>query len=187
MTDEELQKRWESLTLADDFLFGKVMKDVELCKEMIRRIFPALDVSGIELAETQKTEKLDIHLRGVRFDIFTKVARNIFDVEMQKKRKKDLMRRPRAYHTAIGYDALQRKSLKKSGSYEDLAETYVIFICAFDPFGKKRRMYSFRNYCTEDKDIELEDGGYTVFLNTKGKMNDVSAELKNFLNFVDKN
>ena len=60
----------------------------------------------------------------------------------------------------------------------------MIFICTFDLFGKGRHIYSFRNFCAEDKEIELNDGAYTIFLNTKGKLNDISPELKNFLNFV---
>ena len=124
---------------------------------------------------------------GVRFDILTSTARSIFDIEAQNRKLKDLYRRPRAYHIAVGYDALNKKSLKKSGSYEDLPNTYVIFICTFDLFNKGRHIYTFKNFCAEDKDIELNDGAYTVFLNTKGKLDDVSPELKNFLNFVDKN
>ena len=128
-----------------------------------------------------------MHVRGVRFDIFTSLARSIFDVEAQNRKLKDLLRRPQAYHIAISYDALNKKSLKKSGSYEDLPNTYVIFICTFDLFNRGRHIYTFKNFCAEDKEIELDDGAYTIFLNTNGKLDDVSPELKNFLNFVGKN
>ena len=178
------EQQWENLTLADDFLFGKVMSAPTLCAEMLRRIFPDLDIGKIKIIETQKTLKYALHVRGVRFDILTSAARNIFDIEAQNRRLKDLFRRPRAYQIAIGYDALNKKSLKKSGSYEDLPNTYVIFICTFDLFGKGRHIYTFKNFCAEDKEIELNDGAYTIFLNTKGKLNDVSPELKNFLKFV---
>ena len=181
------EKKWENLTLADDFLFGKVMSEPTLCAEMLRRIFPNLDIGEIKIVETQKTLRQALHVRGVRFDILTSTARSIFDIEAQNRKLKDLYRRPRAYHIAVGYDALNKKSLKKSGSYEDLPNTYVIFICTFDLFNKGRHIYTFKNFCAEDKDIELNDGAYTVFLNTKGKLDDVSPELKNFLNFVDKN
>ena len=77
--------------------------------------------------------------------------------------------------------------MKKSGSYEDLPNTYVIFICTFDLFNRGRHIYTFKNFCAEDKEIELDDGAYTIFLNTNGKLDDVSPELKNFLNFVGKN
>ena len=181
------EKKWENLTLADDFLFGKVMSEPTLCAEMLRRIFPNLDIGEIKIVETQKTLRQALHIRGVRFDILTSTERSIFDIEAQNRKLKDLYRRPRAYHIAAGYDALNKKSLKKSGAYEDLPNTYVIFICTFDLFNKGRHIYTFKNFCAEDKDIELNDGAYTVFLNTKGKLDDVSPELKNFLNFVDKN
>ena len=183
----EREKKWQNLTLADDFLFCKIMSDISLCSEMLHRIFPELDVSDIRPVETQKAEKLALHIRGVRFDVFTRIARDIFDVEAQKRRLKDLRKRPRAYHIVMGHDCLNVDTLKKSGGYDDLPNTYVIFICMFDPFGKKRHIYSSQNYCTEDKDIALGDGAYTVFLNTKGRFKDVSPELKRFLDFVGKN
>ena len=63
----------------------------------------------------------------------------------------------------------------------------MIFICTFDLFDKGRHIYTFKNFCAENKELELDDGSYTIFLNTKGKSDDVSSELKNFLNFVGKN
>lgn len=173
--------------MADDFLFCKIMSDTTLCKEMLRRIFPDLDVSEIQSVESQKAEKLALHIRGVRFDVFTRTAREIFDVEAQKRKLEDLSRRPRAYHIVIGYDGLNVETLRTSGNYKELPDAYVIFICTFDPFGKGRHIYSFENYCTEDKDIALGDGAYTVFLNTKGKLDDVSPELKRFLDFLGNN
>lgn len=163
------------------------MSDASLCAEMLHRIFPKLDVSEIRPVEAQKAEKLALHIKGVRFDIFTRTAREIFDVEAQKKKLEDMSKRPRAYHIVIGYDGLNVETLRDSGNYKDLPDAYVIFICTFDPFGKGRHVYSFANYCIEDKGIALGDGAYTVFLNTKGKQDDVSQELKRFLDFVGKN
>ena len=184
---DSIQQKWEKLTLADDFMFGKIMSAPKLCAEMLRRIFPYLDIGKIKIVETQKTLKQAIHVRGVRFDVLTSTAQSIFDVEAQKRKLDDLHRRARAYHIATGYNALSKKSLKKSGSYKDLPDTYVIFICTFDLFDDGRHIYTFKNFCIEDKKLELDDGTYTIFLNTKGKLDDVNPELKNFLNFVDKN
>ena len=110
--------------------------------------------------------------------------RKIFDCEVQTSDKKDLPRRTRAYHIAIGLDALDKKSAKKSGSYDDLPDVFVIFICTFDPFGKGRHIYSFYRTCEEDNNLRLNDGAFTIFLNTEGKINDVSPELKAFLDFM---
>ena len=184
---DSMQQKWEKLTLADDFMFGKIMSEPTLCAEMLRRIFPERKIGKIEIVDTQKTLKQALHVRGVRFDVLTSTARNIFDVEAQKRKLKDLHRRTRAYHIAVGYNALSKESLKKSGSYKDLPDTFIVFICTFDAFNKGRHIYTFKNFCAEDKELGLDDGAYTIFLNTKGKLDDVSPKLKNFLNFVGKN
>lgn len=187
MTPAEREKKWQNLTLADDYLFSKIMSDKVLCSEMIHRIFPNLDVSSIEEIEPQKSEKLALHIHGVRFDIFTRTAQAVIDFEAQNKKLDDLFKRPRAYQTVLTYDGLSLDTLKQSGNYKDLPDCYVVFICTFDPFKKGRHIYSFQNYCTEDKEITLGDGAYIVYLNTKGRLNDVSPELKRFLDFVGKN
>ena len=148
LTQEEQEERWQGLTIGDDFLFCKIMSDMALCAEMLHRIFPDLDVRDIQPVRTQKAEKLDLHIRGVRFDIFTAIAKNFFDVEMQKERLDDVFKRPRAYQTVITYRGLEQGTLKKSGNYKDLPDAYVVFICNFDPFKKGRHIYSFQNYCT---------------------------------------
>ena len=48
--------------------------------------------------------------------------------------------------------------------YIILFSVNVILTCTFNQFGKGWHMHSFENYCTEDKDIALEDKAYTVFL-----------------------
>ena len=187
LTPAEREKKWQSLTLADDYLFSKIMADKVLCTEMIRRIFPNLDVSSIRDIEAQKSEKLALHIRGVRFDIFTRTAQAVVDFEAQNRKLADVFKRPRAYQTVLTYDGLSLDTLKQSGNYKDLPDCYVVFICTFDPFKKGRHIYSFQNYCTEDKEIALGDGAYIVYLNTRGKLYDVSPELKRFLDFVGKN
>ena len=97
MTPAEREKKWQSLTLADDYLFSKIMSDKVLCSEMIHRIFPNLDVSSIRNIEAQKSEKLALHIRGVRFDIFTRTAQAVVDFEAQNRKLNDLFKRPRAY------------------------------------------------------------------------------------------
>ena len=47
-----------------------------------------------------------------------------------------------------------------------------------------RHIYTFENICREDTDIFLEDGTTKIFLNAKGTMDDVSPELKAFLDYV---
>jgi hypothetical protein len=51
---ETKQTTWEELSISNDFLFGKVMQDAELCKELLQRILPDLDIDYVEYPELQK-------------------------------------------------------------------------------------------------------------------------------------
>ena len=46
---------------------------------------------------------------------------------------------------------------------------WVIFITSFDPFSKNRMVYTIRNLCEEDPEMEYDDGARTIFLNVKGE------------------
>ena len=98
------------------------MSDKVLCTEMIHRIFPDLGVSSIEDVEPQNSEKLALHIRGIRFDIFTKTAQAVMFFEVQNKKLDDLFKRHRAYQTVLTYDGLSLDMLKQSDSFQ--AVTY---------------------------------------------------------------
>lgn len=51
-------------------------------------------------------------------------------------------------------------------------------------FGEGRHIYTFRNYCAEDKKIPLQDETTKIFLNAEGTKRDVGKELRDFLNYV---
>ncbi|MBQ9564541.1 MAG: Rpn family recombination-promoting nuclease/putative transposase [Synergistaceae bacterium] len=184
--DEEFQRKWESLGISNDFIFGKVMQDEELCAELLRRILPDLDIERVEFPEKQKTISEGIDSRGVRLDIFTRSFSRrkpeaLHDVEMEMVNRGNLPKRSRGYHILIGMNAMNREQVK---GYNDLPETYVIFICNFDPFGEGRHIYSFTRRCAENAELELKDGTHTIFLNACGTADDVSPGLKAFLDFV---
>lgn len=67
---EAQQTKWEELSISNDFLFGKVMQDAELCKELLQRILPDLDIDHVEYPELQKTITEDIDAKGVRLDVY---------------------------------------------------------------------------------------------------------------------
>ena len=46
-------KAWENLDITDDFLFGKVMRNPEICKQMIEAILD-IHIERIEYPEEQK-------------------------------------------------------------------------------------------------------------------------------------
>ena len=74
--------------------------------------------------------------------------------------------------------------IDKGQLYDELKRSYVIFICPFDLYGKGRHIYTFENICKEDGSISMGDEAVKIILNAKGTLDDVSDELKAFLDYV---
>ncbi len=94
----------------------------------------------------------------------------------------ELAHRSRYYQSMIDIDLLA-----SGAEYTDLGNVIVIFICPFPIFAGMRHLYTFRNACKEDEDLELGDGTRKVFLSTKGKLDDVDPKVKAFLDYIDGN
>ena len=176
----EVGTSWEELGICNDFLFGKVMQNPELCKELLKRILPELEIERIEYPELQKTIKFDADAKSVRLDVYVRDEKQtIYDIEMQVTDTKELAKRTRFYQSMIDLQMID-----KGQSYKQLKPSYIIFICPFDMFDKGRHLYTFQNICKEDHKILLKDEATKIFLNAHGYMDDVSDKLKAFLDYV---
>lgn len=173
-------KTWEELELKNDFLFAKVMRNPELCKEMLETLLE-LKIDRIEYPEEQKTIDITNDARSVRLDIYVQDDKNtVYNVEIQTTDTLDLPKRSRYYQGMIDLNLIE-----KGEYFKKLNTSYVIFICTFDPFKKGLSKYTFKNMCMEDKDTQLNDGTVKMFFNTKSSKNDISKEAKSFLDYVD--
>ncbi len=181
MTEETINAAiWEKLEISNDFIFGKVMQNPELCRKLLQRILPDLTIDHVEYPEAQKTIRPDVDAKSVRLDLYVIDGKGtVYDIEMQVAGTKELPKRTRYYQSLI-----DMQMIDKGEPYRKLNPSYVIFICPFDLFGKGRHIYTFGNVCREDKEISLEDGTAKIFLNALGDKDDVSAELKAFLDYV---
>ena len=54
---DKIMDNWDELGLSNDFLFGKIMQDPEICREVLRRILLQLNIERIEYPELQSMEK----------------------------------------------------------------------------------------------------------------------------------
>ena len=156
------------------------MQNPELCKELLKRILPELEIERIEYPELQKTIKFDADAKSVRLDVYVRDEKQtIYDIEMQVTDTKELAKRTRFYQSMIDLQMIDRGE-----SYKQLKPSYIIFICPFDMFDKGRHLYTFQNICKEDHKILLKDEATKIFLNAHGNMDDVNKELKAFLDYV---
>ena len=174
-----IKKTLQELTLKDNFMFGAVMSEEANCKRLLELIlgFP------IARIEVSKERSITYHpeYKGVRLDVYAADENNTrYNVEMQAAAETSLGKRSRYYHSQIDMELLQSGS-----SYSDLPDSYVIFICDFDPFGERKYRYSFIPSCQECPTARLKDGSCTIFLNTRGENPDeIPRELRSFLEYV---
>ena len=173
------RKTLQDLTIKDNFLFGAVMRVEENCKGFLEMVlgFPIARV----VVSKEKSIIYHPEYKGVRLDIYAEDENHThYNVEMQVRKKKSLGKRSRYYHSQMVMEYLE-----SGEDYETIPDTFVIFVCDFDPFGQGLYCYTFRNECQEDKSVRLEDGSNTIFLNTRGRNEtEVPEGLVRFLKFV---
>jgi len=185
MTKKNIQptilKKWENLTLADSFIFSKVMLNEKLCKKIIQEILDIPSIGHIKFLDSERVIDVDINTKSVRLDIYVQDGKNtVYNVEMQVENTGELPQRSRQHQSIIDVDLLD-----KGDKYIELPNSYVIFICLKDIFKQGLYRYTFMNTCCELPDLKLEDGTQIVFLNTKGTNGDISEDAKAFLDYIE--
>ncbi|KAA9243877.1 Rpn family recombination-promoting nuclease/putative transposase [Lactobacillus mulieris] len=150
----------------NDEIFGSIMQNKRFCKAIIQAALPDVKVVSVESIDAQKElgTKSDKRSKSVRLDIAVKdQSGNLYDCEMQVNNNHDIGPRMRYYQSSMDRDTLDRGE-----PYTSLSRTYLIFLCAFDPFGKDKLRYSFHLYDDEDKGIQLKNNAENIIINSKG-------------------
>lgn len=172
------RKTLQELTIKDNFMFAAVMLDPENCKGVLER---ALDIK-IRHVNVQYEKSIIYHpeYKGIRLDVYAKDENNThFNVEMQVT-SREIVKRSRYYHSQIDMELLLA-----GNEYESLPDSYIIFICDFDPFGLAKYRCTVRQSFAESTDFPYCDGNHTVFLSTMGtNEHEVSRQLVDFLQYV---
>ncbi len=176
------EQLWENLNISNDFMFAKVMRNPELCKEMLERLLD-IQIDHIEYPEEQKVIDISKDSKSVRLDVYLKDEKGtVYNIEIQTTNKKNLPKRTRYYAGMIDLNAIE-----KGADYTELPQSFVIFICTFDAFGKGLWRYTFENRCKEDNTLLLKDGTAKIFFNTTGIKGNISEDTKNILKFIENN
>lgn len=149
MSEQRLAKQFEELKFSDDFMFGKVMEDKELCREVLECLLQR-PVGELQEVQTQREIKFTSDGKPIRLDVFNEDrAGVVYDAEMQNLNKHSvewhaLPKRSRFYQASIDVDFMNRGS-----TYDILPESNVMFICTFDPFKRGLCQYTFREKCDD--------------------------------------
>ena len=171
----------KELTFTDDFMFNAVMKNKEICIGLLERLLE-IKIADIKYLEVQKSLKPYYNSKGVRLDVYVQGSDKIFDIEVQTYKPENLAKRMRYYQGIIDVDSLQRGTY-----YTGLKQSFIIFICTFDPFGLNLPMYSFKNKCLQSDKLVLEDETLKVVFNTQSFNKENNLERKAILNYLYNN
>ena len=171
----------QDLTLMNDFMFSVVMQQEQFCKPLLEYILK-VKIRKIEYVKEQETIESSVPTaKSVRLDVYVEDEEGaVYDLEVQTTNKRNLGKRTRYYQSMIDI-----RVLEKGQDYKKLKQSFVIFICNYDPFGKSRYIYTFRNRCDEDNGVLLEDEATKIIINTKGTIGEISEDLKAVIRYLD--
>ena len=177
----------DELTFTDDGMFQEVLRNPEICAELVERLLHVC-VNHIEYPELEKTIAPYYTTKGVRLDVYLKDIDKIIDVELQSYPQDALGKRTRYYQSMIDMD-----SLMKGQDYSELKDSYILFICKKDPFKDEQKKhyglpcYTFKNTCSENPAVNLNDKSLKVIYNASAYNEEKDEKVKAFLHFIHTN
>ena len=171
---------WDELSLSDNFLFQKVMRNKRLCKRLIENILQ-IKIRDITYPEEEKTIQMNLDSKSIRLDVYVEDdTGRVYDLEMQTTSgpEKELPKRTRYYQGMIDMNLIE-----KGADYAKLNPSFIIFICTFDPFKRGLPAYTFTNRCHEDGE-ELGDETTKLFLSSPNYEKAKNPDLKSALKYI---
>ena len=147
MSTRRKYKTYKELSFTDDFLFCNIMQNnPDICKELVELLLDR-KVGKVAYSETQKSIDLALDQKGVRLDVyFEDDLSTAYNIEMQTSNTGNLPKRSRYYQGTVDLNMIS-----SGAGYDELKQSYIIFINTFDLFGKGFPKYTFENVCQDHR------------------------------------
>ena len=144
-------------------------------------IILGIKVGKIEFLTSQHEIEINPEAKTITMDVYLRDEKKVINVELQNGHRLELPKRSRFYQAAADIDNTQ-----PGGTYSQMKDNYVIFICTFDPFLQGKAFYKFENICLDcNPPLPLKDGTYKFFLNTMAEdLTLLDPELKLFYDYI---
>ena len=169
------------LPLRNDFMFGEVMCNNEICQLFLEELL-SISIQHIEFIDKQKDFSDSYTHHGIRLDVYLKdEAGTVFNVEMQSAKGDDLAKRARYYQGAI-----DRSELPKGEDYDKLSKSYMIFVCDFDYFHIGKAVGERVSFLKGTQTV-YDDGSHVFFLNSRYTEGNASHSILEFLDMIRTN
>ena len=174
-----MSRQFKDLNLNNAFLFAALANDPEACQLLLKLIL-GRDIPKVNV-KTEHNILLNSDTKCVRLDVNARSEYEVnYNVEAQNSNEHNIVRRSRFYQAQLDV-----AELKPGDDYNKLPESFVIFICTFDPFGRGLYQYTFIEKCVEDG-VPLGDGTCKIFFSTVGEnKEEVQKDLIEFLGYYE--
>ena len=161
-------KQNERIPFTDDLMFSLVVRDENICRQLLERILPDEKFGEIRIenadddlyVETQKSIKFPLGAHGVRLDAFIKSGNVWAEIELQTYTGDHIAKRSRYYQANMDLDFLN-----EGHKYRELPRSYVIFICTYDYIGADLPVYFFEKFDRQNC-LQFGDEAYSIIFNT---------------------
>ena len=154
------------------------MKNKNLCKQLLE-ILTGIKVEKISYIESEHAIDNFYDSRGIRMDVFVKDSDKIYDIEMQTGDYENLLLRARYYQSASDISSTPRRT-----KYQNLKETFIIFICKDDPFGEGLPLYTEKKSFLETDKIPYDDKSRKFFYNSSAYQKAKDENVRDVLEFI---
>ena len=156
---EDLQ-RLRGFRLLDDDFMSKVFEDVA-CTELLLRIILERDDLSVQRVHSQHEVK-NLQGRSIRLDILAvDKAGQLYNIEVQRSDQGAAVRRAR-YNSSL----LDANITEPGDQYQNLAETYVIFLTEHDVLGEGLPLYHVDRIVRETGKA-FGDAAHIVYVNAQ--------------------
>ena len=176
---------YEKLTIRNKFMFGKVTQNPVIAQKMADLLTP-VEIGAVTETEREKFLQHRSSSKYVKLDMYLDDENGrVVDTEMQNKSNNKMVQEELPLRIRYYQGMIDQEILSSGTDYIFLKETYIIFICTYDPFGKGKYVYHFHMTCDEDDSIQLHDKMNWIFYNTTADLSDAPEGIKKFLSYVE--
>ena len=160
VTNENDLQKIKELRLMDDDFFSEALDGKTEAVEYI--LNTVLERDDIKVKSTKaQAEYKSATKRSIKLDIQAEdVNGRLMDIEIQRSDRGSGVRRAR-FHSSM----IDRSLLSKGDDFEDLVDTYVIFITEKDKFGMGIPLYHIERKISEMDNALFGDGAHILYVN----------------------
>ena len=160
VTKENDLQRIKELRLMDDDFFSEALDGKTEAVEYILNTILERDDIKVKSTKAQ-VEYKSATKRSIKLDIQAEdVNGRLMDIEIQRSDRGSGVRRAR-FHSSM----IDRSLLSKGDDFEDLVDTYVIFITEKDKFGMGIPLYHIERKISEMDNALFGDGAHILYVN----------------------